>query len=142
MATTTKQRLYKTETKLKRKLRVSYPAGKGRLVLRTDEDWDKDIEPISVSEDGNTSTFELEADQPFLYFKPCLVREGEVHWAVGANKLLLMEEQDKRISYPCFFSPEQGRFSKMIEIPSRILDRVHKVRVYVPPGYAENTLAY
>jgi predicted alpha/beta superfamily hydrolase len=142
MATAKKQRLYKTETKLKRNLRVSYPAGNGGLVLRTEEDWDKDIEPVSVSEDGNTSTFELEADQPFLYFKPCLVRDGESHWAVGPNKLLLMEENDKRVSYPCFFSPEQGRFSKLLEIPSKILDRVHRLRVYLPPGYDENTLAH
>ena len=137
-----KQRLYKTDTTLKRTVRVSYPAGHGRLVLRTEQDWEKDVEPVLVSEDGNTSTFELEADQPFLYFKPCLVRDSEFHWAVGANKLVLMEEEDKRISYPSFFSPEQGSFSKLIEIPSKILDRVHRLRVYVPPGYDENTLAY
>jgi predicted alpha/beta superfamily hydrolase len=137
-----KQRLYKTDTTLKRRLRVSYPAGNGRLLLRTEQDWNKDIEPVVVSKDGNTRTFELEADQPFLYFKPCLVRDSEFRWAVGANKLLLMEEEDRRISYPSFFSPEQGSFSKLIEIPSKILDRVHRLRVYVPPGYDENTLAY
>jgi predicted alpha/beta superfamily hydrolase len=140
--TTAKQRPYKTETVLKRTLRVSYPAGNGRLVLCTEQDWDKEIESVSLSEDGNTWTFELKADQPFLYFKPCLVRDGEFHWSVGPNKLLLMEEKDIRISYPCFFSPARGRFSKLIEIPSKILDRVHRVRVYVPPGYDENTLAY
>ena len=41
----TKPRLYKTETRLKRRLRVSYPAGNGNLVLRTEQDWDKDVEP-------------------------------------------------------------------------------------------------
>jgi hypothetical protein len=111
MATTVKQRLYKTEMMLRRTLRVSYPAGNGRLVLRAEQDWDKEIESVSLSEDGNTWTFELEANQPFLYFKPCLVRDGEFHWSVGPNKLLLMEEKDIRISYPCFFNP--GRFSKL-----------------------------
>lgn len=111
-------------------------------MLRTEQDWDRDIEPISVSEDGNTWTFELEADRPFLYFKPCLVSAGKFHWSVGPNKLILMEEKDKRISYPSFFSPAHGRFSKLVELPSKILDRVHRVRVYVPPGYDENTLAY
>jgi len=111
------------------------------MVLRTEEDWMVDIEPVSVSEDGTTWTFKLEADQPFLYFKPCLVRDGQSHWAVGPNKLVLMEENEKRISYPCFFSSEKAQFSKIIEIPSKILNRVHRVRAYVPPGYYENTLA-
>lgn len=31
-----------------------------------------------------------------------------------------MEESDKRISYPCFFSSEQGTFSELLEIPSKI----------------------
>jgi hypothetical protein len=33
-----KERLYKTHTTLERTLRVAYPAGKGRMVLRTEQD--------------------------------------------------------------------------------------------------------
>ena len=138
----TKSKLYKTETVLKRRLRVAYPPGSGHMVLRTDQDWDKDIAPIEISEDGSTWTFEVAADQPYLYFKPCLVGRGETHWAVGPNKLLLMEESDKRISYPHFFSSDKGTFSKLIEVPSKVLNRTHRVRAYVPPGYYENTLAF
>jgi hypothetical protein len=138
-----KQRLYKTSTILKRNLRVAYPAGTGSLVLRTEQDWDKDIEPVTISEDGSTFTFELEADQPFLYFKPCLIsNDGSFTWAIGPNKLVLMEEKDQRIMYPYFFSSEKGRFSQLIEFPSKILERNHKLRVYLPPGYDENTLAF
>ena len=75
MATPAK-RLYRTERTLTRTLRVAYPSGRGRMVLRTEQDWDRDVEPIAVSEDGNVSTFALEVDQPFLYFKPCLVEGG------------------------------------------------------------------
>src|SRR5436190_19170470 len=117
MSTLAKERLYHTETILKRTLRVAYPAGQGRLVLRTEQDWDRDIEPIAVSEDGNISTFELQADQPFLYFKSGLVQGAEFHWSVGPNNLLLMGEQDQRIAYPYFLSPDRGRFSRLIEIP-------------------------
>jgi predicted alpha/beta superfamily hydrolase len=139
---TTKERLYKTSATLKRNLRVAYPAGKGRMIIRTEFDWDKNIEAVSVSDDGNVSRFQVEADQPFLYFKPCLVGyDGSVHWAVGSNKLLLMEEEDQRIVYPFFFTSEHGRFSKLIEFPSEILGRTHYLRVYVPPGYDENTLS-
>ena len=136
-----KERLYKTNTTLERTLRVSYPAGKGRLVLRTDQDWDTDVEPVAVSEDRNTSTFKLQADQPFLYFKTCLVRDGKYHWSIGPNNLLLMGEEDRRISYPYFLSSDRGRFSRLIEFPSSILGRVHRLRVYLPPGYDENSLA-
>ena len=65
-----KEKLYKTSATLKRKLRVAYPAGQGRIILRTETDWDKDIEPVSVSEDDTITVFHVEADQPFLYFKP------------------------------------------------------------------------
>ncbi|MGH7491079.1 MAG: hypothetical protein ACREOO_01655 [bacterium] len=111
------------------------------MVLRTEQDWDKALEAVAVSEDGNTSTFELRADQPFLYFKPCLVRDGEFHWSVGPNKLLLMGEEDQRIAYPFFLSSDHGRFSELVQFPSRILGRVHQLRFYLPPGYDENTLA-
>jgi predicted alpha/beta superfamily hydrolase len=134
-------RLYKTRATLKRTLRVCYPAGTGKVVLRTEANWDRNIEPISVGDDGNSSTFELSADQPYLYFKPCLIRNGNANWAVGPNNLLLMGEKDDRICYPFFFSPELGRFSPLIELPSKILNRTHRLRAYLPPGYEENTLS-
>ena len=64
MAKPTKTRLYRTERKLTRTLRVAYPSGRGRMVLRTESDWERSLEPVAVSEDGNVSTFEVEADQP------------------------------------------------------------------------------
>lgn len=137
-----KERLYKTSKVVKRTLRIAYPAGNGRIVLRSEQDWEKNVEAVSVSEDGNISTFQLEADQPFIYFKPCLIgKDQAIHWAVGANKLLLMEEKDQRIMYPYFFTSAKGRFSELIEFPSQILGRTHSLRVYLPPGYDENTLA-
>ena len=139
--TTDKPRLYRTEHVLKRTLRVAYPAGRGRMSLRTEQDWDRSLEPVAVSEDGNVATFELEADQSFLYFKPCLVEEGASHWAVGPNKLALMTEKDARVCYPHFFGADVGRFSALEQFPSKLLDRDHKIRGYLPPGYDENTLA-
>jgi predicted alpha/beta superfamily hydrolase len=122
-------------------MRVSYPAGDDRIVLRTELDWERDVEPVAVDSDRASWTFELEADQPFLYFKPCLVRSGSRHWAVGANKLLLMAGEDAHACYPYFFGSGHGSFSKLVEIESRLLSRPHRARVYVPPGYDENTTA-
>jgi predicted alpha/beta superfamily hydrolase len=141
MATLNTKGLYRTRTTLERTLRVSYPAGNGRVVLRTEQDWERDIEPVAISADGNTSTFSLQANQPFLYFKACLVQDGAHHWSVGPNQLVLMGEEDQRVFYPFFSSPERGRFSHLVELPSKILGRVHRLRVYLPPGYDENTLA-
>src|SRR6478735_4468064 len=95
MTTPAKTRLYRTERTLARTLRVAYPSGRGRMVLRTEQDWDRDLEPMALSEDGNVSTFALEV----------------------------------------------GRFSPLVELRSNLLDRDHKIRGYVPPGYDENTLS-
>ena len=132
--------LYRTERVLAREIRVRYPVSEGRIVLRTDLDWERDLEAASVSDDLTTWTFALEARRPFLYFKPCLRTGDEVQWAVGSNALLLMMHAGTRDVYPFFFGSEAGRFSPLIELDSTILGRRHAVRAYVPPGYYENTL--
>ena len=75
--------LYTTQTTLTRTLRVTYPAGDGQVTLRTEQDWDRDIEPVSVSDDGHTSTFRIEAARPFVYFKPCL--DAVPQWCRGSR---------------------------------------------------------
>jgi hypothetical protein len=87
----------------KRTIRICYPAGKGTLVIRTDLDWERDINPVAVSSDGNTATFEIEAQQRFVHFKPCLIKNGNLHWAVGPDNLLMMAGDDARPVYPYFF---------------------------------------
>lgn len=133
--------MYKTETLLRRKLRVRYPAGRGPIVLRTELDWERDVPPLSVSDDGETSTFELEARKPFLYFK-CVLKAGDAgeRWSVGANLLLTMTTPDVADVFPHFDDPDTGSFSPVIERDSKVLGRKHLLRVYLPPGYHENTL--
>jgi predicted alpha/beta superfamily hydrolase len=131
-----------TRNSFKRKVRVCYPAGTGTLVLRTDLDWEHDIDPAAVSSDGNTATFEIEAQRPFVYFKPCLIKNGSLHWAVGPNNLLIITAEHAGTIYPYFFSDPRGHFLPLIEIESGILGRGHRLRVYLPPGYEENTLAH
>jgi predicted alpha/beta superfamily hydrolase len=133
--------LYQTQTLLRRKIRVRYPKGEGRMALRTELDWDHDLEPAAVEDDGETSVFELEARKPFLYFKPCL-RKGDAapRWAVGPNMLVLMTTQGVRDVFPYFEGSREGSFTAVLERDSSILGRKHLVRVYLPPGYHENTL--
>ena len=131
---------YETKMLLRRRIRVRYPAGEGSIVLRTELDWDRDLEPVVVEDDGTTSTFELEARKPFLYFKPCLRKEGQRRWAVGPNRLVLMTGDVHRDVYPYFEGPETGSLSPVLELDSSILGRKHLGRMYLPPGYHENPL--
>jgi predicted alpha/beta superfamily hydrolase len=133
--------MYQTRTLLRRQLRVRYPPGEGRIVLRTELDWDTDLEPAVVSDDAETSTFALEARRPFLYFKPCLRTDGGgARWSIGPNMLLLMTGEGEGEVFPYFDGPETGSFSDVIERDSAILGRKHLLRVYLPPGYRQNPL--
>jgi hypothetical protein len=111
------------------------------VVIRTELDWGPDIYPVDVSSDGSTATFEIMARQPFVDFKPCLIKNGSLHWAVGTNNLLTLAGEDDRIVYPYFFSDSRGQFLPLVPIESAILGRGHRLRAYLPPGYDENTLA-
>jgi hypothetical protein len=73
---------YGTTTAFKRALRVCYPPGTGTLVIRTELDWDHDIYPVDLSSDGSSVTLEIMAPQPFVHFKPCLIKNDSLHWAV------------------------------------------------------------
>jgi hypothetical protein len=123
-----------------RELCVRYPPGSGRVVLRTELDWEKSLQPASVSDDGAASTFVLESRRPFLYFKPCLERDdGRLIWSVGSNMLALMTVEVSD-AYPYFTGTEKGSFAPLAELDSTILGRRHRLRIYLPAGYAENTL--
>ena len=130
------------KTIFKRQLRICYPAEADKLTIRAELDWDRDIPPVEVSSDHNTATFEIEAPQRFLYFKPCLTRNGRLHWSNGPNNLLIMAARHARVVYPYFFSDPRGYFLPLIEMESAILGRKHRLRVYLPPGYEENTLSH
>jgi hypothetical protein len=40
--------LYRTRTLLRREVRVRYPPGRGRVLLRTELDWERDLDPVAV----------------------------------------------------------------------------------------------
>ena len=133
--------MYKTTTLLRRKLRIRYPAPEGSsIVLRTELDWNKDLEPESIQDDGQSFIFALECNKPFLYFKAGLRTGDRFEWSVGPNLLCLMTNRDTADVYPFFHSPETGFFTDVLEFDSKILGRKHLLRVYAPPGYRENTL--
>ena len=52
-----------------------------------------------------------------------------------------MAGDEDRVVYPSSSAIARGRFSPLVEVESAILNRRHRLRVYLPPGYEENTLA-
>jgi len=126
--------------RFRRTLRVVYPLREGSIVLRTEADWSRDILPDSPEEGGHSFSFTVESEKPFLYVKPCLRIGDTVHFPPGMNRLILMTEPDERSIFPHFLSAPGGRFAPALEFDSTRLGRRHQIRVYLPPGYEENTL--
>ena len=120
-------------------LRVYYPNVCEQLVLRTDLDWDKDVLPTTIDSKDSYAEFKLETTHPFFYLKPCLKTASGLLWATGANRLMVATREDVRDIYPSFYSSEQGTILDVITLESKILNRQHSLRVYLPAGYDENT---
>ncbi|MCA8923010.1 MAG: alpha/beta hydrolase [Planctomycetes bacterium] len=109
------------------------------MVLRTEQDWDRDQEPVDVYDGGRCFEFRLNHERPFLFCKPCIRDEGGLHWSVGANTLVQLSERAQRLN-PHFFSGERGSMTEVLRCPSSVLGRDLRVRLYLPPGYHENFL--
>ena len=119
-------------------INVFYPADGAKILLRSEADWDRDVEPIRSDEGG--SEFLIETDRPFFYFKPVLQRNGQPEWARGENFLAIATSETPLDIYP-YFSAEMhcSVCELMTPLPSGA-GVEHRFRVFLPPGYRENTL--
>ena len=127
--------LYSLHETRRVRLRVNYPIGLEQLVLRTQMDWDKDVLPRVTDNAGSFAEFELETTLPFLYLKPCLRTPTGLQWAIGPNRLVVATRDDVHNLYPAFCSADEGKILDLITFESRILNRQHSLRVYLPAGY-------
>ncbi len=119
-------------------VRVVYPRARGELVLRSELDWERDLRPERVDEAAQRAEFRLVSERSYLEYKPCLRDGHELAWCVGTNKLALRGATND--VYPSFHSGLRGRISERVAFPSQRLRRELSLRVYLPPGYSENTL--
>jgi len=119
-------------------INVFYPADGAKILLRTEKDWDRNVE--STGSDEGRTEFLIETDRPFFYFKPILQRNGQPRWSRGENFLAIATSNTPVDIYP-YFSDEMhcSVCELMSPLPSGT-GAAHRFRVFLPPGYRENTL--
>src|SRR5215467_5431482 len=84
----------------KRLIRVVYPTDGGRIVLRTEENWNSNIEAHSVGQKGSLSEFWIRTERPYFYFKPVLVSDSNVQRSRGENFLAVATSDAPGEIYP------------------------------------------
>lgn len=114
---------------------VHYPVTKGHLVLRTSLDWDRDVLPTEVPADG--ACFDVAFPGVHLALKPCLRDGDDLVWSCGSDYVLSAHDPDPDL-WPYFHADDRGHVTEVLRFDHA--GRVHAVRVYLPPGYDENTL--
>jgi predicted alpha/beta superfamily hydrolase len=122
------------------RIEIRYPLRRGRLALRAGPDWERDIEPVHV--DPGRFEFAIETREPFLYYKPVVHDAEGVHWALGENSLALAAASAApAVVYPHFFEAPGCTECTVAERRSReTAEEGYRFRVFLPPGYHENTL--
>lgn len=121
-------------------VRIHYPAGAGRIVLRTDCDWEADVEASEISDDRCLWVFRLPVETPQLRFKPVLRDAGGLHWARAEEILILANDVRPVNLYPHFFDDRGYAPRDLRELFDPGAGIGHTFHVLVPEGYAENPL--
>jgi predicted alpha/beta superfamily hydrolase len=131
---------HETRAMQRQLIRVVYPTDGGRIALRTEENWNSNIEAHSVGQNESLSEFWIRTERPYFYFKPVLVSDSSVQWSRGENFLAVATSGAPLEIYPYF--REDTRCS-VCELMAPLPDpsgAQHRFRVFLPPGYYENTL--
>src|SRR6266702_4226468 len=113
----------------KQTIRVVYPIGDAKMVLRTEQNWDANIEP--VGQNDCVSKFAIETERPYFYFKPVLLRDNFLAVATSGAPLDI---------HPYFIEDTRCSVRQVMPPLASAAGREHRFRVFLPPGYHENTL--
>jgi predicted alpha/beta superfamily hydrolase len=121
-------------------INVFYPADGAKILLRTETDWDLDVEP--TRSDEGKAEFLIETDRPFFYFKPVLQQNGRPEWARGENFLAIATSDTPLDIYPYFSDEIHCSVCELMSPLPSGTGAEHRFRVFLPPGYRENTLKH
>jgi predicted alpha/beta superfamily hydrolase len=121
-------------------IRVIYPTDGGRIALRTEENWDLDMEAKSIRQNECVSEFQVETSRPYFYFKPVLLRDGATMWSRGENFLAVATSGAPLEIHPYFREDTHCSVCELMPPLASPSGAQHRFRVFLPPGYYENTL--
>jgi len=124
----------------KQLIRVVHPTDGGRIALRTEENWDSNVEAHSIQQNGRVSEFKIETERPYFYFKPVLLRDGATMWSRGENFLAVATSGTPLEIYPYFREDTHCSVCELMPPLASRSGAQHRFRVFLPPGYSENTL--
>jgi enterochelin esterase-like enzyme len=116
---------------------VHYPLKSGRVVVRTDQNWEADVAPVAEDRAGRFE-FEWRAGTPFSYYKAVIIGEGADRWAIGANSLAIAGQTAQ--NFPYFQAERRCAECDVHEIRDGFGRVIQRYRAFYPPGYFENTL--
>jgi predicted alpha/beta superfamily hydrolase len=118
-------------------IRVFHPTS-DRIVLRLDDDWDRNLEPVNQCDHG--AEFQITTERPFFYFKPVLLKNGNAQWSRGENFLALTTAGTALDVFPFFAEDTHCSVCELMAPLASPAGIEHRFRVFLPPGYHENTL--
>ena len=117
---------------------VHYPPEHGgSLALRRSTDWDADVEPVAVDPETGRHEFVLATDEPFVYVKPVLRRDGATRWAAGADVLVTSGAERVWDVFPAF-GDAAASFTEIEQLDTELGS--WQFRVFKPADYDENPL--
>ncbi|MHC9541297.1 MAG: alpha/beta hydrolase [Vulcanimicrobiota bacterium] len=123
-------------------IRVHYPLKKERIVLRTEKDWEIDIEPDHIDKETHTYEFTITHSHNCIVYKPCIRDGSDIKWQDGGNRVTMLDGETVEDIYPTFNPGSKASITQIYKVPSKILKRDVLLRLYLPAGYEDNPLMY
>jgi predicted alpha/beta superfamily hydrolase len=124
----------------KQLIHVIYPTNGERIALRTEKNWDLNVEAVSTRQNGSVSEFQIETERPYFYFKPVLLRDSQAIWSRGENFLAVPTSDTPLEVHPYFREDAHCSVCELMPPLASPSGVQHRFRVFLPPGYYENTL--
>jgi len=116
----------------KQSIRVVYPQDSGRIALRTDHDWDVNLE--AFRRNGCTTEFRIETERPYFYFKPVLLSNATTMWSRGENCLAVATSGAPLKVHPFFREDTRCSVCELMPPLASPSGVQHRFRVFLPPG--------
>lgn len=123
-------------------IHVHYPLNKGTMILRTERDWELDIEPFEVDTDKHSWHFYVSNEHNNILYKSCIRDDSDITWEEGNNRIAVLDGKTISDIYPVFGPETKAHITGIQRVPSKIMKRDVLLRVYLPAGYDDNPLAH